>query len=85
MSTNPLLPPLPPPPPPDEGWGKIVRNAVRWICLMIAGAGTGLLICVADPNSHHATWDLIRAAAIAEIPVAAALKTQLEKSLGIGS
>lgn len=87
MSTNPLMPPLPPPPPPpkDEGWGPTVRNTIRWVILLVVGALTGILVCVADPNSRHQTWDLIRAAAITEIPVVAALRTQLEKALGIGN
>lgn len=80
-----MTPPVPPPPPPaEEGWGVTIRNTIRWVFLMLAGAGTGLLVCVADPNSHHQAWDLIRAAAITELPVVAALKTRLEKALGVG-
>lgn len=87
MSTNPLMPPLPPPPPPpkDEGWGPTIRNFIRWTSLLIVGALTGLLVCAVDPGSKHQLWDFIRAAGITEIPVVAALKTQLEKALGIGS
>lgn len=69
----------------DEGWGPTVRNLIRWTVLLVVGAGTGALVCAADANSKHQIWDFVRSAAITEIPVVAALKTQLEKALGIGS
>ena len=60
-----------------------MRDALRWIIAIVLSVAIGAISAMTDT---HAGWlDYIRHGALACIPTLAALKTTLEKELGINT
>lgn len=61
----------------------VLRTVLVWLLYLLCGFFTGVLILVADTGHEHSTWGYVRSGLIALAPTLAALKTTLEKNLGI--